>query len=67
MRYFQSIVFQNEKRIGEGESMKFKIVIEFESDDLSTADMIKNLIDVTVDYCDLLPEGATVDLVEDEG
>jgi hypothetical protein len=46
--------------------MKFKIVIEFESSDLSTAEVVKSLIDTTVDYCDLLPEGASVDLIEEE-
>lgn len=46
--------------------MKFKIVIEFESDDLSTAEQIQNLIEVTVDYCDLLKDGASVEMLEGE-
>lgn len=46
--------------------MRFKIVIEFDSEDLDTAEQVKDLIATTVDYSDLLSEGATVDLLEDE-
>lgn len=45
--------------------MKFKIVIEFDSEDLITAEQVKDLIATTVDYSDLLPEGATVDLLDE--
>jgi hypothetical protein len=46
--------------------MKFKIVIEFDSEDITTADQILNLIEVTVDYCDLLKDGASVEMTEVE-
>jgi hypothetical protein len=45
--------------------MRFKVVIEFDSDDLETAEEVKELISTTVDYSDLLPEGATVDLLDE--
>lgn len=46
--------------------MKFKIIIEFDSYDVGTAENVKDLIAATVDYSDLLPEGASVDLMEGE-
>jgi hypothetical protein len=46
--------------------MKYKIVIEFEADNVSATE-IKNLIETTVDCCPLLMEGATVEMTETTG
>lgn len=43
--------------------MKYRIVIEFDTDS-NSAKEIKNLLDTTVDCCPLLTDGATVEIIE---